>query len=103
MTTDQIIELSKQAAEVLGVPAFYQPNVITRDIGRLATGKLWLAEDAGRCADIANDRLIDVYHDDYSVATNYRGRTMLSDHNNDRLTTWRVAVLKAVIEQGEQS
>lgn len=38
MTTDTI-QLSKQVAEVLRVPAYYQPNVITRDIGRLETGK----------------------------------------------------------------
>jgi hypothetical protein len=105
MTREELIELSKQAAEVLGIEPkeIYPSHFSFTDKTIHGFSTLWLAEDSGRCADIAADRLIHVYHDDYSVATNYRGRFMLADHNGDRKQAWRVAVLKAVIELGRQS
>lgn len=114
MTTD-IIELSKQAAEVLGVPekrsypiavygnSMHQFNVKYKE--------LWLAEDSGRCAEIAADRMIAITHYDHDcVIAGWRNAHLvsvtlgvkLSDHNNDRKQAWRIAVLKAVIEQGKQ-
>lgn len=99
MTREELIELSKQAAEVLGIEAYVQGN---KDwIHRSIT---WLAEDSGRCAEIAADKSIDTTWYDEGVQTLWSDEIeFYSDHNGDRLNTWRVAVLKAVIEQGKQS
>lgn len=103
--TPELIELSKQAAEVLGIPQTIYDHNKTRNL------VVWLAEDSGRCAEIAADKRIGTiyYQNDFVIATwididgDYRKTTVfLADHNNNRLKTWRVAVLKAVIEQGKQ-
>lgn len=131
--TPELIELSKQAAEVLGVPACkkwaigYEP-----DYGPIydETKTVWLVEDSGRCADIANDRMLATTHSQDTIHVWYEGfykkgdifayedevcwyegfykkggifdyevEVYLADHNGDRSQAWRVAVLKAVIEQ----
>lgn len=108
MTTD-IIELSKQAAEVLGIP----PTIY--DLNKTRNLVVWLAEDSGRCAEIAAERSIST---DFSVpnfpSASFKGSEGgigytsyivedIADHNGDRKQAWRVAVLRAVIKQGKQS
>lgn len=107
MTTD-IIELSKQAAEVLGVPAFVSDNSQHGD-NKYGFVDVWLAEDAGRCAKIAADKRLDVLHKDDRVSAGvYTDNgykpfvgAYLADHNNDRLKAYCVAVCRAVIEQAK--
>lgn len=106
MTTD-IIELSKQVAEVLKVPE-------TRDVwdeNRLIPRPIWLAEDSGRCAEIAADKLIDTTHFSDKVRAHWIGKPFglkkydayLADHNNERIKAYCVAVCRAVLEQAKQS
>lgn len=114
MTTD-IIELSKKAAEVLGVSACKKWTIgYEADCGKIynETKTKWLAEDAGRCAEIAAGRRISTNLTSPDFVETYwwtkdkrllSAQVLLSDYNNNRLKAWRVAVLKAVIEQGEQS
>lgn len=111
MTTD-LIELSNKAAEVLGVPASVPVYAGDHpEIGPIYDN-IWLAEDSGRCADIAADRRIGTVHykDDCVITTwinedeDYcKTIVLLADHNGDRKQAWRVAVLKAVIEQGKDN
>ena len=116
MTREELIELSKQAAEVLGVPACkkwaigYEP-----DYGPIydETKTKWLAEDSERCADIAADKMLDITHSRDTIHVWYENiykkgdiaaydvEVYLEDYNDDRKQAWRVAVLKAVIEQGK--
>lgn len=114
MTTD-IEKLSKQAAEALGVPekrsyptggygsSVHQFNVTYREV--------WLAEDSGRCAEVAADRRISTnFVSDRYVQANWLAPLTkknyvdinLADHNNERIKAYCVAVLKAVIEQAKQ-
>lgn len=116
MTTD-LIELSKQAAEVLGIEPkeIYPSHFSFTDKTIHSFSTLWLAEDIGRCAEIAADRMLDTTHSKGAVIVWYwntykKGdiaaydvEVYLADHNGDREQAWRVAVLKAVIEQEKQS
>lgn len=109
MTTD-IIELSKQVAEVLGVPPYtdYWKNLSDEEFSLKI---VYLAEDSGRCADIANSKRMDTLHYVDAVVVEHvddnnkfhRLYEYLLDHNSDRLRAYCVAVCKAVIEQGKQS
>lgn len=110
MTTD-LIELSKQAAEVLGVPAFR--NIVTHH-GDDVWGReeLYLAQDHARCAEIAADKRINIEHYDSSIHSvwHVEGKLLerflfvnLADHNNNRLEAYCVAVCKTVLEQAKQS
>lgn len=112
MTTD-IIELSKQAAEVLGVPASVKIAGSSSCIKDLYSD-IWLAEDAGRCAEIAADKRISTIQceeDDGKVRAfwyDHRGDWRykdehLADHNNERIKAYCVAVCKAILEQAKQS
>lgn len=104
MTTD-IIQLSKQVAEVLGVP----------DRRFVYHEWLYLAEDAGRCAEIAADRRISLIQSQLTEditssweIDNLSGicKTISvspADHNNERIKAYCVAVCKAVIEQAKES
>lgn len=109
MTTD-IIELSKQVAEILGRPAFteHEYDCIQSECPPVT----WLVDDPGACAEIAADRRISTnYKHSQIVSASYPTEENvfgclyeeLADHNNERIKAYCVAVCKAVIEQAKQS
>lgn len=110
MTTD-LIELSKQAAEVLGIEPkeIYPSHFIFSDKTSHSSSTTWLAEDNGRCAEIANGRMLNTRHYTDAVMVEYvdesliayRRTVYLSSCHGDRNAAWRVAVLETVIEQGK--
>lgn len=112
--TQELIELSKQAAEVLGIEPkeIYPSHFSFTDKTIHSFSTLWLAEDSGRCAEIAVDRgmAIDMLSWPAQATVKYLSKNRdeyvsenYSDHNGDRHQAWRLAVLKAVIEHGKQS
>lgn len=108
--TPELIELSKQAAEVLGIEPMeiYPSHFCFADKTTHGSSTTWLAEDSGRCADIAiergintmvYDRDVDCWFDNQVYVKIKHISVEFADHNGDKKAAWREAVLKAVIEQ----
>lgn len=105
-----LIELSKQAAEVLGELAITTRSYFDDDIGGYIDEDYWLAEDSGRCAEIAADKKINTYWYLANESIEIQlfddpdwifVEVSLADYNGDRHAAWRAAVLMAVIEQAK--
>lgn len=113
MTSEDLIELSKQAAEVLGIPAKrFELNDEINEIDEFSVtySSLWLVEDNKQCADIANSWMLNTFQYTDAVRVEHIdefldvcGQTAyLSDHQGNRDAAWRAAVLKTIVEQGKR-
>ena len=72
MTTDELIALSKAAAKVAGIEPFY-----LLEYTGSSRREFWLYEDSARCFEL------------------------LCLYSNNRAQATRVAILKAIVAQGE--
>lgn len=113
-TESEKIEISKQAAEILGrehttkfISGCEPPNLY------MHAEKVWdeilLVDDHGACAEIAADRRFDITHTDLSVTaggwgkTQYHVATVSVEDFPSRIEATSWAILKAVIEQSKDS